>query len=215
MTLRPFVLLALAALGAAPAAAQSPLLTPETVVPPGYGTLRQDDIQAVIRTPTLEIRFLPIDLRTGNLLSPDGYNSFRKLVQDNRARIDSVAKSRGISQPGIAFVSFFGLAPGAFYDAEVVNLVVRNRLIRPIGLVPYTPGFMEQRLEPRDLRSAFYLYDEAIPVLEPFQVQYQNQYTAEWEGKLSRINAERQRAALRAQKAGPPADTTVRATGTR
>jgi hypothetical protein len=206
MTLRPFALLAALALAAAPLAAQgAPLLTPETAVPPGFGTLRQDDIQLVLRGPQVEIRFLPLDPRTGNLLSPDAYKSFRQLLIENRERIDTVARNRGISQPGIAFVSFFGLTPGAFYDAEVVNLVVRNRLIRPIGIVPYTPGFSEQRLEPREVRSAFYLFDEAIPVLEPFSLQYLNQYNADWGDKISRINAERQRAALRAAKAG--ADT--------
>jgi hypothetical protein len=43
-------------------------------------------------------------------------------------------------------------------------------------------------------------------VLEPFQLQYQAQFTSDWTGKLSRINAERQRVALRAAKA-PARDT--------
>lgn len=194
-------LAAFAALVAPPARAQAaPMLTPETTFPPGLGVLRQDDIQMVLRTPTLEIRFLPIDPRTGNLLAPDAYQSFRTLLVENRARIDSVARIRGASQPGVAFVTFFGLAPGAFYDSEVLVLVIRNRVVRPTGLVPYTPGFLEQRLEPRQSRSAFIIYEEAIPVLEPFQLQYQAQYTADWQSKLSRINAERQRVALRAAK---------------
>ncbi|MCU0620994.1 MAG: hypothetical protein MUC69_05770 [Gemmatimonadales bacterium] len=203
-------LLALLACLAAPAARaqNAPLLTPEASIPPGFGTLRQDDIQLVLRTPTLEIRFLPIDPRTGNLLAPDAYTSFRKLFLENRSRIDSVARMRGASQPGVAFVTFFGLAPGAFYDSEVLTLVIRNRLVRPTGLVPYTPGFLEQRLAPRESKSAFIVYEEAIPVLEPFQLQYQAQFTSDWTGKLSRINAERQRVALRAAKA-PARDTLV------
>ena len=52
------------------------------------------------------------------------------------------------------------------------------------------------------MKSAFYLYEEAIPVLEPFTLVYQNQYQAEWLSKISRINGERQRVALRASKAG-------------
>ena len=81
-------------------------------------------------------------------------------------------------------------------------------------IVPYTAGFMEQRLDPREMQSAFYLFEEAIPVLEPFQLQYQNQYLADWEAKLSRINGERQRVALRAAKAGA-LDTTVKPAGAR
>jgi hypothetical protein len=202
------------ALAAAPLAAQAPLLSPDAATPPGFGTLKQDDIQMTLKLATVEIRFMPLDPRSGNLLAPDAYTSFRKLLLDNRARIDSVARTRGISQPGIVFVSFFGLAPGAFYDAESLAIIVRNRLLRPLGIVPYTPGFMEQRLDPRQMKSAFYLYEEAIPVLEPFSLQYQNQYTAEWAGKLSRINGERQRVALRASTAGAM-DTAVKPAGVR
>ena len=202
---RPSVVLALLALATLPPgrlAAQNPIVNPDMVVPPGYGSLRQDDIQMSLRLATIEIRFLPLDPRTGNLLANDAYQSSRKLLLDNRGRIDSVARARGISRPGIAYVSFFGVAPSAFFDAEALAIVVRNRLLRPLGIVPYTSGFLEQRLEPRDVKSAFYLFEEPIPVLEPFQLQYQNQYQAEWESKLSRINGERQRVALRAAKGG-------------
>jgi hypothetical protein len=203
------VVAATCALAAARLAAQAPILSPDVATPPGFGTLKQDDIQMSLRLTTLEIRFMPLDPRTGNLLAPDAYASFKKMAVDNRARIDSVARARGISTPGIVFVSFFGLAPGAFYDAESLAIIVRNRLLRPMGIVPYTPGFMEQRLDPREMRSAFYLYEESIPVLEPFSLQYQNQYTSDWTTKLSRINGERQRVGLRASKAGAM-DTAVK-----
>jgi len=209
MSLRAVAALVACALSAGPLAAQTPVISPDVATPPGFGTLRQDDIQMTLRLATIEIRFMPLDPRSGNLLSPDAYNSFKKLLLDNRVRIDSLARARGISQPGIVFVSFFGVAPGAFYDAEALAITVRNRLLRPLGIVPYSPGFMEQRLDPREMRSAFYLYEEAIPVLEPFSLVYQNQYTAEWLGKLSRINGERQRVALRAAKAGA-LDTTAK-----
>jgi hypothetical protein len=209
---RVVVVAAVLAVTGVPLAAQAPVVSRDVAVPPGYGSLRQDDIQLTLRTPTLEIRFLPLDPRTGNLLANDAYTSFRKLLLDNRARIDEVARSKGISQPGVVYVSFFGLAPGASFDAEVLAIVVRNRLLRPLGIVPYTPGFLEQRLDARQSKSAFYLYEEAVPVLEPFQLQYQNQYTADWDPKLSRINGERQRVALRAAKAGAM-DSTVKPAG--
>jgi hypothetical protein len=212
---RPVVIAAALALAAVPPlVAQAPLMSPDMIVPPGFGSLRQDDIQLTFRTSTLEIRFLPLDPRTGNLLANDAYQSFKQLLLNNRARIDSVARLRGISQPGIAYVSFFGLAPGAFYDAESLALTVRSRLFRPMGVVPYTPGFLEQRLDPREVKSAFYLFEEAIPVLEPFEVQYQNQFTGQWQDKLSKINGERQRVALRATKAGAM-DSAVKPAGAR
>jgi hypothetical protein len=202
MTLRATVILLASVVVASSLAAQAPIVPPDVALPPGYGALKQDDIQIGLKTQTLEIRFLPLDPRTGNLLANDAYDAYKRLLLDNRARIDSVARMKGVSRPGVAFVTFFGLVPGAFYDAEVLAIVNRNRLFRPIGIVPYTPGFFEGRLDPRQSSSAFYLYEEAIPVLEPFSIQYQTTFDANWEGKLNRINSERQRVALRAAKAG-------------
>ncbi len=178
---------------------------PGAVIPPGFGTLRQSDLQLTLSTDQLEVRFLPLDPRVFNLLAPDAYQSLSALLEGRRAQIDSVARSVGVSQPGIALVSFFGLQANANYDAEVLTMVVRNRLIRPIGIVPYSPGFMEQRLEVRQQRTAFYLFEEEIPVFEPFSIQYYAASSEDWGRRLPVIDRERQRVSLRAAKASAEA----------
>lgn len=174
-------------------------------LPPGLGSLRQDNLTIRLRTDALEIRFLPLDPRVLKLLSPDAYASLTGLIQSQQQAIDSVARLQGVSRPGLALVSFYGVQPNANFDADVLNLSIRNRLVRPAGIVPYTPGFTEQRLDVRQLASAIYLFDEPIPVLEPFELQYYQQISNDWEGRLSMIDRERQRVALRAaQQQGTP-----------
>ena len=47
----------------------------EQVVPPGFGTLKQEDLQIALATTALEIRFTPLDPRVINLLAPDAYRN--------------------------------------------------------------------------------------------------------------------------------------------
>ena len=140
----------------------------EQVLPPGFGTLKQEDLQIALATTALEIRFTPLDPRVINLLAPDAYTAMAALVKNNRPRIDSAARVNAVSRPGIAFVQFYGLQPGANFDAQSLVLVFRGRLLRPISIIPYSQKFTDGRLEPRQLVTAFYLFEEQIPVLEPF-----------------------------------------------
>ena len=49
--------------------------------------------------------------------------------------------------------------------------------------------------------TAFYLFEEQIPVLEPFSLQYYQQYNTEWtSNRVAKINTERQSALLRSSK---------------
>jgi hypothetical protein len=173
----------------------------EQVVPPGFGTLKQEDLQIALATSAIEIRFTPLDPRVINLLAPDAYQAMAVLVKNNRGRIDSAARYNAVSRPGLAYVQFYGLAPGANFDAQSLVLVFRGRLLRPISILPYSPNFNDGRLEPRQQVTAFYLFDEQIPVLEPFSLQYYQQYNTEWtSNRVSKINTERQLALLRSSK---------------
>ena len=141
------------------------------------------------------------DPRVINLLAPDAYQAMAVLVQNNRPRIDSAARANAVSRPGIAYVQFYGLQPGANFDAQSLVLVFRGRLLRPIAILPYSPNFNDGRLEPRQQVTAFYLFEEQIPVLEPFSLQYYQQYNTEWtSNRVANINTERQRALLRSSK---------------
>ena len=181
----------------------------EQVVPPGFGTLKQEDLQIALATSALSIRFTPLDPRVINLLALDAYKAMEALVACNRHRIDSAARYNAVSRPGIAYVQFYGLAPGANFDAQSLVLVFRGRLLRPIAILPYSPNFNDGRLEPRQQVTAFYLFEEQIPVLEPFSLHYYQQFSTEWtSNRVSKINTERQLCLLRASKGTTTTTTT-------
>ena len=179
---------------------------PVRALPPGYGTLSQNDLALRVRNDDLEIRFIPLDLRVTRLLARDAYQSILGLVEANRRAIDSVASSGGVSQPGLALVSFFGLRPDVHFDAQRVTLLIRNRVFQPLGTIPLTPRFTSGQLGVRDQASAIYVFEESIPVDDSFELSYGALTSDDWQNKQSALERERARVAARARE--QPRDTT-------
>src|SRR4051794_22694629 len=109
-------------------------------LPPGYGSLSQNDLALGLQNDELQIRFIPLDGRVLPLLAPDAFQSLRSLLDNNRRGIDSVASQAGVSQPGLALVSFFGRRPDVRFDAQTLTLSIRNRIFRPLGFIRLLPG---------------------------------------------------------------------------
>jgi hypothetical protein len=174
-------------------------------LPPGYGTLSQNDLALRVRNDDLEIRFIPLDHRVTRLLAFDAYQSIMGLVETNRRGIDSVASRAGVSQPGLALVSFFGLRPDVRFDAQTLTLLIRNRVFRPIGTIPLTLRFTSGQLGVRDQASAIYVFEESIPVDDSFTLSYGSLTSGDWQDKQSTLERERARVAARARE--QPRDT--------
>jgi hypothetical protein len=96
-------------------------------LPPGYGSLSQNDLSLRMQNDELEIRFIPLDGRVLPLLAPDAFQSLRTLLNNNRRGIDSVASQAGVSQPGLALVSFFGRRPDVRFDAQTLTRSISSR----------------------------------------------------------------------------------------
>jgi hypothetical protein len=204
---RTVVSLALAfasvAAGAACARAQNPpagsavgAAADSVVIPPGvYGTLSQNEIAIRLRTDELEIRFVPLDIRITTLLARDGAESLQRLVERNRPAIDSAGRAAGISEPGLALVTFFAQQPGARFDPELLTLTARNQFLRPMAIVPLSPRFGAAQLNARESAMAVYIFEELLPVWEPFTVNYENLVSREWERRLPQLQRERDRLA--------------------
>jgi hypothetical protein len=207
--LRSLVLiLALTACGASRAPAQGNTVifasdsTQDPALPPaGFGQFNQDVITLRLRSGTLEIRVVPLDERVLRLLSNDGYNSLRALVMSHQERIDSIARRAGVQTPGIALVTFFASTPNTRFDPQLLNITVRNRLLRPIGVIPLSPAMSAQQLDIRDQATGLFLMEELIPVTEPFVVGYLGDRADDWDRRLGRLDAERGRIRVRAQGA--------------
>ena len=175
-------------------------------VPPGYGSLTQDDLALHLRNDELEIRFVPLDRRLAPLLASDAYQSLRSLLETHRRGIDSVAARAGVSQPGLALVSFFGLRSDVHFDSQTLTLLIRNRVVRPLGLIPLNGKFTSGQLGIREQASAIYLFDQEIPVNDSFTLSYGALTSPDWETKQPTLNRERARVAARAR--GERRDTT-------
>jgi hypothetical protein len=168
-------------------------------VPPGFGSLTQNDMALRVRNDELEIRFVPLDPRITPLLARDAYQSLRNLVETHRRAVDSVAARAGVSQPGLALVTFFGQRPEVRFDPQTLTLLIRNRVFRPLGLIPLNAKFASQQLGIREQASAIYLFEQDIPVDDSFTISYAELVSEDWQGKQSLLDRERARVAARSR----------------
>ena len=181
-----------------PARAQNPA-SGSDLPPVGYGALSQDQLSVRLSVADIEVRFLPLDERLLRLVAKDGYASLHALVADRQAQIDSVAREAGLTDPGLALVSFFGLRDDARFDPENLSLGYHNHSYRPAGIVPITGNFSSRQLAVRRQASAIYLFEVALPIFEQFDVGYGGVQSRAWTDILPRLQRERSRVLSRWQ----------------
>jgi hypothetical protein len=169
-------------------------------LPPGYGSLTQNDLALRVRNDDIEIRFIPLDHRVLPLLAKDAYQSLRTLVETNRRAIDSVASRAGVSQPGLALVSFFGIRSDVRFDPQTLTLLIRSQVFRPLGVIPMNARFTSQQLGAREQASAIYVFEEEIPVTDSFTLSYGALTSDDWQTKQSSLERERARVAARSRE---------------
>lgn len=170
---------------------------PAAAVPASYGTLNQNDLALRLRNEDIEIRFIPLDPRVTRLLANDAFQSFRTLVETRRRAIDSVASRAGVTEPGLALVSFFGQRSDARFDPQTLTLLIRNRFFQPLGVIPITAKFNSQQLGVREQVSAIYLFEEDIPVNDSFSLSYGPLISEDWQTKQPLLDRERARVSAR------------------
>ena len=192
-----------ALLAAAPALAQEGGGALDPLPPPSLGSLKQSDLALRLRSDELEVRLVPLDQRVTRLLARDAYESLEGLVRSRRSAIDSLARLSGISAPGLALVTFFGGREGARFDPSNLHLGIRNQLLRPRGIVPFSPRFTSQQLSVREQVSAIYIFDELLPVTDAFTFSYQGRVSEDWQNKQRLLDRERGRVAARARVTRP------------
>jgi hypothetical protein len=175
--------------------------------PPGFGSLRQNDLALSVRNDEVEVRLVPLDQRVTRLLARDAYESLESLVHSRRAAIDSVARMHGISTPGLALVTFFGNRQGTRFDPATLSLGIRNRLLRPRGVVPFSPRFSSQQLNVREQVSAIFVFDELMPVTDDFNFAYEGRTSGSWGDKQRVLDRERGRVAARSRVVRPDSVT--------
>jgi hypothetical protein len=184
-------------------AASAPVIEDTTAhasVPPGYGSLRQDEIAIRLEAPGLIVRAIPLDESVIRLLTPDSYRALRDLEQSNRRAIEGISRRSGGRAPDLWYVSFYGREENARFSPMELTITSGGQDFRPIDVIPLSTGFGEQRLRQRETQSAVYVFPGDIDVDHPLTVSFQGQQSVIWEQLLQRI--ERERALVRARASG-------------
>jgi len=184
-----------------PAAAQQSSV--DQLPPPGFGTLRVDDIALLFQTNELRIRVLPLDEGVIRLLSPDSYQSLAGMKRVKAAEIEETAQRYGVLDPALFSISFYALRDQATFAPEDLTLQSRGRFFRPIGSVSMSPGWGERLLSQRGTAVAIMLFEPGMALFqEDLIVSYQGVSTGAWGGIASVLNTERTAVLTRAAAAG-------------
>lgn len=203
-----------AACGGAPAPASSgpsPALPPgrpvadssvATLIPAGYGTLKQDDISIKLQAPGVLISVMPLDESVLRVLAPDSYRTLHAIVESRRPQITQRANLRGVRDPRIWLATFTGLEPDARFIPTDVTVTSGGREYRPFDVLPLTTGFGQQRLQPREVQRGLLLFEEGLDMSQPVTVTVGSERNTDWESILRTIDLER--AAVRARAGGRP-----------
>lgn len=173
-----------------PASAQQP---PDTTAlpPPGYGTLRQEDVALQIRTGPLQIRAIPLDERVIRLLAPDTYVSLHRLRAQKLDEARAIAARYGVEDPTLFVVTFFGLQQRSRFQPELLTITGQNRFFRPLGILPLSPLWSGRQLNQRETATAVYVYEDDIRILDPFEMTYEGVSNRRWEQILRVLDRER------------------------
>lgn len=172
-------------------------------VPPGFGTLRRDDITLRFATTQLQLQILPLDERIIRLLAPDTYQSLEQLIQSKQKDLTDAGSRSGVTNPTLVLVTFYGQAPGARFTPEDIQVQARGRLFRPQATVPLSPTWGTLQLDLRQQAVAIYLFEEGLAWSDDATVDYQGAQ-ASWSHSFQVLQQERARVRARAQSQPKP-----------
>lgn len=162
-------------------------------LPTDKGMLSLSSATVNLNNGNLQIVFIPLDERVLRLITSDSYHSMQRLLDQQRKAIDSAVATAGVPSPGIAFVSFSGLAANTRFEPEQLTISYQGQQIRPVAFVPLSPTFSNRQLDLRQQVQALFIYRREIPVRESFTVTYLAATSDDWGNRLSRFDTERSR----------------------
>ena len=166
------------------------------LIPPGFGTLRQDQIAIRLQTLGLTISAIPLEESVIRTLAPDSYRSLHALRESKTATLAALASRNGLASVQAWYVTFFNIQQGeARFDA--FDFVVRSagQDFRPLDALPLTPGFGSGRVAQRGQQSAIYAFGPQIDLNQPLTVSSLGQQTTVW-GDATLPLVERERSAV-------------------
>lgn len=186
-----------------PPASVAPIGAEALLVPPGFGTLRQDDIALRLALPGgLQVRALPLDESFIRLLSPDSYRAMTELRESKAADLTRVQQRSRLPSYALWVVNFFAQEQGETRFSPL-EIVIRNagRDFRPLDAIALTPGFGQYRLRQRETQSAILVFDGLLDPNQPLTMIVETAESGGWQAVLQRVERERALARSRANAA--------------
>ncbi len=163
--------------------------TEPLLVPPGFGTLLQDQISLRIQSGSLLIKITPLDEGVIRLTAPDTYERLRGLAEIHGPR---AARTPSASRSSLFLVSLFSYEPDVTYEPEDLLLVNRGLRLRPQGIAPITPSWGTQRLGQQETTMAIYAFEGGIEWETDLVAEYQQLRNEVWRDQvLPLLQAER------------------------
>jgi hypothetical protein len=177
--------------------------TSASLVPVGFGTLKQEDLAIVLQQNGVRVTAIPLDENVIRTLAPDSYRALHATLESKRQQIMQRASLRGIREPRVWYVVFTGLVPDARFIPTDITVTSGGREYRPIDVIGLSTGFSEQRLQPRETQKGLLVFDESLDVGQPIVVIMGSERNIDWstdrsDSILSRIEAERAQIRARA-----------------
>ena len=163
----------------------------EALPPPGYGTLRQDEVSIPLTSGALRILVTPLSESVTRATAPDTYRRLSAMAEAHRA-------TAAQGDATLFLVSFFSDEPDVRFVPEEVQLVSRGVRLRPSTIVPVTPSWGQRRLRQRETEMAVYGFRGSVDLESDLTLAYGLDQTNAWSVILPRVQAERARARARA-----------------
>lgn len=167
-------------------------VAPGELPPPGYGTLRQEEVSMTLSSGALQIMVTPLAPSVTHVTAPDTYRRLSGLLERHAGQ----AGRGGISS--LFLVSFYSEEPDVRFVPEEVQLISHGVRVRPAAIVPVTPTWGERRVGQRSTEMAVYRFAGEVDLESSLVLAYGLEETSAWETILPRIRAERARARARA-----------------
>lgn len=178
-----------------PALADTPTSAREEslLVPPGHGTLRQDEVSLVLAADGVLLKVTPLEEWVTRLTAPDTWSRLNSLAATHGAE----AARRAGEPTRLFLVSFFSATAGASFRPDDVRLVSRGSRLRALAVRAVTGGWGTERLEAERTETAVYAFPATADLEQPLTLEYGTESTSAWTGILRRLDQERARARAR------------------
>lgn len=170
----------------------------DSLLPPGYGTLRQEEVSLVLRSEDLEVMVTPLAESITRVTAPDTYERLSSIAEQHRPSMPTESR--------LFLVSFFTQQPEVRFLPDEVQLLSRGLRLRPLTIEPVTPTWGQRRVRQRSTEMAVYAFSSDLDLESDLVLAYGLQQGGNWPAILSRVQAERARARARAGIGEPGED---------